>query len=214
MKKMNKAIKRIKWQDVTDEMLLECYDEDVLKLRNRWEKAAYQNSYAYNVAGCGIDVRSKYADEVVGIWKLFIRFDEIKHYLEECGWTCRKDNRANGFLSMEKGNEYIEIEGNNGENGDTGYLMLRLLDETEFSGEFTDFYDEEEETPEDVISSIIYDTLKRIPFDSAVVEELAEKMYEDVLTDVKETSDYPNYNNTDVELAVARTLTKMLGFEI
>ncbi len=49
--------------------------------------------------------------------------------------------------------------------------------------------------------------------DSNDVEKLADTIADDAAEDVMETSDYPNHNNSDVRIAIIRTLKKKLGIE-
>lgn len=49
--------------------------------------------------------------------------------------------------------------------------------------------------------------------DSSDAEKLADTIADDVAEDVMETSDYPNYNISDIRIAIVRTLKKKLGIE-
>ena len=45
------------------------------------------------------------------------------------------------------------------------------------------------------------------------IEKMADAIQDKVAEDVRETSDYPNYNDSDIRIAIARTLKKKLGVE-
>lgn len=49
--------------------------------------------------------------------------------------------------------------------------------------------------------------------DGSDVEKLADTIADDAAEDVMETSDYPNHNDSDVRIAIVRTLKKKLGIE-
>jgi hypothetical protein len=49
--------------------------------------------------------------------------------------------------------------------------------------------------------------------DGSDVEKLADTIADDAAEDVMETSDYPNYNDSDIRIAIIRTLKKKLGIE-
>ena len=49
--------------------------------------------------------------------------------------------------------------------------------------------------------------------DISDTEKVADTLQADAAEDVMETSDYPNYNDSDIRLAIVRTLKKKLGIE-
>lgn len=49
--------------------------------------------------------------------------------------------------------------------------------------------------------------------DISDTEKVADTLQADVANDVMETSDYPNYNISDIRIAIIRTLKKKLGIE-
>lgn len=49
--------------------------------------------------------------------------------------------------------------------------------------------------------------------DISDAEKVADTLQADVANDVMETSDYPNYNISDIRIAIVRTLKKKLGIE-
>lgn len=77
---------------------------------------------------------------------------------------------------------------------------------------------EEVDAP-DTDSDLLADVRKEVvamfggAMDGSDVKKLADTIADDAAEDVMETSDYPNHNDSDVRIAIVRTLKKKLGIE-